>query len=88
MKIIVFEEETYYRMLQELKELIKEATINDKPEWIDEQEAKFLLGIKSKSKLQQLRDNLDIEFSQYGKIIRYSRNSILEFLEKHRVKYT
>lgn len=87
MKIIVFEEETYYKMLQEVKELIKEATKQPKPEWMNEQEAKELLGIKSKSKLQQLRDNLDIEFSQYGKIIRYSRSSILSFLEKHRVKY-
>ena len=87
MKIIVFEEETYYKMLEELKQLIKDATVIQKPEWINEKEAKELLGIKSKSKLQQLRDKLDIEFSQYGKIIRYSRPSILQFLEKNRVKY-
>ena len=86
MKIIIFEEETYYKMLEELKQVVKEATSSDK-EWLSTEEAKELLGIKSKTRLQQLRDNLDIEFSKYGKIIRYSRSSILKFLERHRVKY-
>lgn len=87
MKVIIFEEETYYKMLTELKELIREATVQPEPEWLNEKQAMELLGIRGKTKLQQLRDNLDIEFSQYGKIIRYSRSSILMFLEKHRVKF-
>ncbi len=87
MKVIIFEEETYYKILTELKELIREATVQPEPEWLNEKQAMELLGIRGKTKLQQLRDNLDIEFSQYGKIIRYSRSSILMFLEKHRVKF-
>lgn len=87
MKVIIFEEETYYKMMTELKELIREATVQPEPEWLNEKQAMELLGIRGKTKLQQLRDNLDIEFSQYGKIIRYSRSSILMFLEKHRVKF-
>lgn len=87
MKVIIFEEEAYYKMMQEMKQLIKDATTSPKEEWINEKEAMQLLGIRGKTKLQQLRDNLEIEFSQYGKIIRYSRSSILIFLEKHRVKF-
>lgn len=57
------------------------------PEWLDEIEAKKILGVKSKTKMQQLRDIVEIEFSQFGKIIRYSRSSILKFLERNRVKH-
>ena len=89
MKVIVIEEEAYYTMLREFADMVKKAAKEFKveSEWLTEQEAKDLLGIKSKSKLQQLRDSLDIEFSQHGKIIRYSKSSILAFLEKNRVRY-
>lgn len=87
MEIIVFEKESFYKLIDELTIIIirnSEKHFN-KEEWVDESEAKFLLGIKSKSKLQQLRDNIKIEFSQFGKIIRYSRSSILRFLEQNRI---
>ena len=43
-----------------------------------------LLGIKSKTTLQKLRDNGDIRFSQpIKKIIRYDRLSIEDYLDKH-----
>ncbi|MCB9335817.1 MAG: helix-turn-helix domain-containing protein [Flavobacteriales bacterium] len=87
MKVIIFEEEAYYKMLEELKQAIKEATSPRLKEWLSFEEAKDLLGFKSKSKLQQLRDHGEIEFSQHGRIIRYSRSSILTFLENHRVKF-
>lgn len=86
MNVIIFEEEAFYKLIDELTQrIIKnvERRYSEK-EWLNENEAKQILGIKSKVKLQQLRDNLDIEFSQFGKIIRYSRSSILNFLEKHR----
>ena len=86
MKVIVFEENSFYELIDELTiriigEVEKRYREN---EWLSELEAKEILGVKSKSKLQELRDNLSIEFSQFGKIIRYSRSSILEFLEKNR----
>lgn len=87
MEIIVFEKESFYKLIDELTIIIirnSEKHFN-KEEWVDESELKFLLGIKSKSKLQQLRDNIKIEFSQFGKIIRYSRSSILRFLEQNRI---
>ena len=86
MKVIVFEEESFHRLIDELTVIIiRQVELHyTKEEWIKESEAKLLFGIKSKSKLQQLRDALKIEFSQFGKIIRYSRSSILEFLESNR----
>jgi hypothetical protein len=52
-------------------------------EWLSTEDAKKLLGIKSKSKLQQLRDHGDILFSQHGRILKYSRKSILDFLKRN-----
>ena len=87
MEIIVFEKESFNKLIDELTiRIIRNIDKHyEKSEWIDEAEAKSLLGIKSKSKLQQLRDDIKIEFSQFGKIIRYSRSSILRFLEQNRV---
>ena len=87
MEIIVFEKESFYKLIDELTiRIIRNSEKHfNKEEWVDEMEAKSLLGIKSKSKLQQLRDDIKIEFSQFGKIIRYSRSSILKFLEQNRI---
>jgi len=86
MRVIVFEEDSFYELIDELTTRIirnVEKRYSQK-EWLSEIEAKELLGIKSKSKLQVMRDDLQIEFSQFGKIIRYSRSSILDFLEQNR----
>lgn len=87
MEVITIEKEAYYKLLKEFAVMVKKAAehIRKESEWIGEIEAKKILGIKSRSKMQQLRDKVLIEFSQYGKIIRYSRSSILRFIEKHRV---
>ncbi|GAB5417005.1 MAG: hypothetical protein Crog4KO_18720 [Crocinitomicaceae bacterium] len=88
MEIIVFEKESFNKLIDELTiRIIRnvERHYHEK-EWIGEDEAKELLGIKGKGRtsLQRLRDTLSIEYSQYGRVIRYSRSSILRFLEKHR----
>ena len=87
MKVIVFEERAYYKMLDEMKKVVLDATKQSKSdvekEWLSADEAKNLLGLRSKSKLQQLRDNGDIIFSQHGRIIRYSRKSIIDFIENN-----
>ena len=87
MDVIVFETEAFYKMIDELTVRIIQNSEKyfKREEWIGEAEARAHLGIKSKSKLQQLRDNIKVEFSQYGKIIRYSRSSILKFLEENRL---
>ena len=91
MDVIVLESQAYYRLLEELDQKIKkavaEALKKNEDDWVDGDEAKQLLKIKSKSKLQSLRDNGEITFSQHGRIILYYRPSILEFLKKHVVKF-
>lgn len=85
MKVIVFEEEAYYKLLGELVKMVRDA-INEKKQekkWLDANETKLLLGIKSTSKLQQLRRGNQIKFSQHGRIIKYSTESINDFLERN-----
>lgn len=96
MEVIIFEKEAYQRMMQELMRQVKEAIREAKKEaqlemdpshdWVDAKEAMRLLGCK-KSKLQELRDTLSIRFSQHGRTIKYSKKSILAFLEKNVQKW-
>ena len=51
-------------------------------EWIQEVDAMQILGIRSKTTLQRLRDEDLIRFTQPSKkIILYHRQSLLEYLE-------
>lgn len=74
---------------QAVKEAKKEIVNEDRPEndWLDTEAAKALLNVKSKSTMQKLRDAGCIKFSQFGRKIRYSRKSILEFLNKNIPKW-
>ncbi len=87
MEIIVFEKETYWKMQSELIKMFHEALKDAKKpdgDWISTEQAKTLLGVKSKSKMQELRDTNAIRFSKHGrKTIMYSQKSILEFLKKN-----
>ena len=71
--------------IEEIKEIINPGL--QQTEWLSTDEAMTLLGIKGKTKLQNLRDNLAIKFSQHGRIIKYSQSSIIEFLEKNTIKF-
>jgi hypothetical protein len=87
MKLIVFQDEAYQQLVMEFRKMLVEAIAEVKQEeWLSPEETKKLLGIKSKSKLQQLRDTGEILFSQHGRIIKYSRQSINKFLLKHITK--
>lgn len=87
MKVIIFEEQAYYKLIDEMKQAVKDAAkeLKNEKEWLSAEEAKNLLGFRSKSKMQQLRDNGDIVFSQHGRIIKYSRKSILSFLDNNTI---
>lgn len=84
MKVIVFEEEAYYKMLREFANMVDGIVKNQEKEkeWLNAEEAKQLLGIKSTSKLQKLRNNGDILISQHGRIIKYSTKSIKDYLKR------
>ncbi len=87
MKLIVFQDEAYQQLVLEFRKMLMDAIAEVKQEeWLSPEDAKQLLGIKSKSKLQQLRDSGEILFSQHGRIIKYSRQSINRFLMKHITK--
>lgn len=91
MEIIIFEKDTYWKMQAELMKMFSDSLKEAKKpqdDWISTEEAKQLLGVKSKSKMQQLRDENAIKFSKHGrKLIRYSRSSILDYLKKNIPSY-
>ena len=78
-------EDLFEEFKQVLIEAKKEtlAQLAMESDWIPTDEAKKLLGIKSKSKMQQLRDYGEIVFTKPGKIILYSKKSIILYLNKH-----
>ena len=81
MKVIVFEEESYWQHIHEVVKRVKETQKEEKI-WIDEPEAMELLSIKSKSEMWKMRSQGKIRYSQPSrKIIKYDRLSILKFLE-------
>ena len=51
------------------------------PDWVDGPEAKHILGFRSKSKMQQLRDSGVIVYSKFGKKLKYQRQSLIEYIE-------
>ena len=84
MNVICLQEEAFYKLVDEVVEHIKEKHGVTEHQWIRGEEAMELLGIKSRTTLQKLRDDGWIRFSQPNKkIIMYDRASILEYLENH-----
>ncbi len=96
MEIIVLESEAYKNLQKEMMQIVRttireakeEALLNMDPanDWLSADEAKKLLGIKSKTKLQELRDFDEIMYSKAGKVIRYSKKSILKYLDRNIVR--
>ena len=97
MEVIIIDSKAFKKLKEDLFEEFKQVLIEAKKEtlaqlamesdWISTQEAKKLLGIKSKSKMQQLRDYGEIVFTKPGKIILYSKKSIITYLNKHQRKW-
>ena len=73
-------------LVDEIRKAVRETVhevAHPKSDWIAEKEALSLLGVKSKTTLQNLRDSQEFKFSKHGRIIRYSNKSILEFLDRN-----
>ena len=97
MEVIIIDSKAYKKLKEELFEEFKQVLIEAKKEslaqlalesdWVNTSEAKRLLGVKSKSKMQQLRDYGEIVFTKPGKIILYSKKSIIDYLNKHQNKW-
>lgn len=92
-RIVIIDEKNLNVLKSEIAEAVVQAlkTINgpygnNQPisEWIDVDEAKKILGYRSKTKLQELRDSGAIIFTKYGRKIKYNRQSLFDFLEKNK----
>ncbi|TGV03382.1 helix-turn-helix domain-containing protein [Flavivirga rizhaonensis] len=87
MEVICVEEKAFYKLIDKVIGYVDEKLTKQQKaqwKWINEVEAMRLLNIKSKTTLQELRNNGKIRFSQPKKrIILYDKNSIFEYLEKN-----
>lgn len=84
MNVICLQDEAFYSMIEEVVARLKDKQNIQEDKWISDNEAMALLKIKSKTTLQNMRDEGKIRFSQpQKKIILYDRESIIKFLDKH-----
>lgn len=84
MEVIIIEKEAFYKLLDEVIMKVKEDLKIEK-EWITEKELMSILNIKSKSTIQKLRNQGEIEYSQpVRKLILYSSKSVMRFIEKYK----
>lgn len=87
MNVICLQEEAFHKLIEEVvSRLSDKHDSGGKPEWkwVPEEKAKELLNVKSRSMMQELRDNGEVRFSQPRKrIILYDRDSLNEYLERH-----
>ncbi len=91
MELIIFEKESYYQALAEMKKFIKEAIseikpsasqapIESKEQWVNAKEAEAILHCR-KTKLKKLRDAALIRVYKHERKILYHKKSLLEYLE-------
>jgi hypothetical protein len=94
MNVIVLDCEAYIQLKLELKKYVKEALeevlsekkLAENSDWICLSDAQQLLPFKSKTSWQKLRDAGIIKFTQFGRKIMYSRNSIKDYLNKNKIE--
>ncbi|WP_108866884.1 helix-turn-helix domain-containing protein [Aquimarina aquimarini] len=96
MELIIFEKESYYRLMEEtmslmykvVREALKEEQKNmtREDDFISTIEAMKLLGVKSRNRLYELRNEKIIEYYQHGRRVLYSKKSLLEYLEGQKIK--
>ncbi len=84
MNVICLQDSAFYSLIEEVVDRMKEKSGQTEERWIKSDDAMELLGIKSKTTLQKLRDEGKVRFSQpYKKVILYDRDSILQLLENN-----
>lgn len=84
MEVICLHDEAFYVLIETVVAKINKENGRLVDKWVDGHEAMILLNIKSKTTLQNLRDEGKIRFSQpQKKIILYDRDSINTYLENN-----
>ncbi|MFN4233840.1 MAG: hypothetical protein ACK4IK_03435 [Bacteroidia bacterium] len=93
--MIIFDEKSYKKLLDDIRTQIKEELTeyfkqNDSfnnIEWISQDEARKFLPLKSKTSWQKLRDSGLVVFSQMGRKILYSKESLIDYIDKHKIDF-
>lgn len=84
MEVICLHDAAFYALVEEVVVRIKRDNNIKEDKWINGDEAMRLLNIKSKTSLQNLRDEGKIRFSHpQKKVILYDRDSINTYLESN-----
>ena len=84
MQVICLEDKAFYALIEQVVDRLKKEKGEEKEKWVSDEQAMQLLGIKSKTTLQKLRDEGKIRYSQpQKKIILYDRDSINTYLERN-----
>ena len=82
--IFCFESQTFYAVIEEVVERIKDKISVQFERWIGDEEAMKMLRINSKTTLQKYWDEGKIRYSQPSrKVILNDRQSIFDFIEQH-----
>ena len=81
-QFIMIETDALYQLIKTVMTTVKKEMKKKPEDWIDEVEAKEILGVSSKSTMQRFRDEDRICYAMVtNKNIKYSRKSILQYLE-------
>lgn len=81
MDVICIEDKAFLELMRRVIEYMKERDTRES-KWVSPKEAMEILGIKSKTTLQKLRDEGLVRFTQpERRIILYDRESLYEYLE-------
>lgn len=84
MEVICIEDKAFFELINEVCERLKVLHGSPLNKWVNAEEAMLLLNVKSRTTLQNLRDEGKIRYTQpHKKIILYERDSINLYLEKH-----
>ncbi len=81
MQVICLEEPAFYQLIDEVVARLQSKQNSNHKKWLTGNEAMEILSIKSKTTLQNLRDNGKIRYSKaQERIFLYDHDSILEYL--------
>ncbi len=95
MEMIIFEKESYYKMMEEVMQrmykVIREAKVDaiqstkTEDEYVTTEEAFALLGLRSRHRLLQLRKDGVIRGFQHGRRVLYSKLDIVKYIFEQKI---
>jgi len=85
MEIICIEEKAFFELFEKVMDRLDKKIAKEDWDWIDRKAAMNLLGIRSNTTLQHLRNEGKILYSHpQKKLILYSKKSIAAYLESNK----